>query len=77
MEKIIIIKMCLFVMQMNAMIWKENIRFMSFIVGILQAACDEDAEKYERAFVLQLLASGGSGGSKEVLILFFLSCCWY
>ncbi|KAH8512311.1 hypothetical protein Peur_052996 [Populus x canadensis] len=32
---------------------------------LLQAACDEGAEKYERAFVLQLLASGGSGGSKE------------
>ena len=50
-------------------------RFMSFIVGILQAACDEDAEKYERAFVLQLLASGSSRGSKEVLnFLFFLFC---
>ncbi|XP_011021337.1 PREDICTED: uncharacterized protein LOC105123442 isoform X4 [Populus euphratica] len=34
---------------------------------LLQAACDEDAEKYERAFVLQLLASGGSSGSKEFL----------
>jgi hypothetical protein len=42
-----------------------------FHCGILQAACDEGAEKYERAFVLQLLASGSSGGSKEVLNCLF------
>ena len=43
-----------------------------FHFGILQAACDEEAEKYERAFVLQLLASGGSDGSKEVPNFIFL-----
>ncbi|KAG6743182.1 hypothetical protein POTOM_054130 [Populus tomentosa] len=36
-----------------------------YVALFINAACDEDAEKYERAFVLQLLASGGSGGSKE------------
>ncbi|KAG6742044.1 hypothetical protein POTOM_055328 [Populus tomentosa] len=36
-----------------------------YMALFINAACDEDAEKYERAFVLQLLASGGSGGSKE------------
>ncbi|KAJ6960559.1 uncharacterized protein [Populus alba] len=38
-----------------------------YVALFINAACDEDAEKYERAFVLQLLASGGSGGSKEFL----------
>ncbi|KAJ6402470.1 hypothetical protein OIU84_014546 [Salix udensis] len=38
-----------------------------FVALFINAACDEEAEKYERAFVLQLLASGGSGGSKEFL----------
>lgn len=38
----------------------------------LQAACDVEAEKYERALILQLLqlfGSDGSSGGKEVLIL--------
>ncbi|KAB5560934.1 hypothetical protein DKX38_005891 [Salix brachista] len=43
-----------------------------FVALFINAACDEEAEKYERAFVLQLLASGGSGGSKEVYKIKFL-----
>ncbi|EEF44542.1 conserved hypothetical protein [Ricinus communis] len=38
-----------------------------FISYVVNAACDDDAEKWERAFVLQLLGSGGSGGGKEFL----------
>ncbi|KAL3596834.1 hypothetical protein D5086_008471 [Populus alba] len=38
-----------------------------FVALFINAACDEGAEKYERAFVLQLLDCGGSGGSKEFL----------
>ncbi|KAJ6684305.1 hypothetical protein OIU85_007944 [Salix viminalis] len=38
-----------------------------YVALFINAACDEDAEKYERAFVLQLLASGSSRGSKEFL----------
>ncbi|KAF5751749.1 CCR4-NOT transcription complex subunit 11 [Tripterygium wilfordii] len=38
--------------------------FISFIVN---AACDDEAEKYERAFVLQLLGSVVSSSSKEFL----------
>lgn len=42
----------------------------------LQAACDEEAEKYERAFILLLL---GSANKKEVshlipFIIYFLNC---
>ena len=42
---------------------------------ILQAACKEEAEKYERAFILQLLASANSSNSKEVLRSFFSTLC--
>ena len=42
---------------------------------ILQAACNEEAEKYERAFILQLLASANSSNSKEVLRSFFSTLC--
>lgn len=38
-----------------------------FFLPCSQAACDDEAEKYERAFVLQLLTSAGSGNSKEVI----------
>ncbi|KAG5227249.1 CCR4-NOT transcription complex [Salix suchowensis] len=38
-----------------------------YVALFINAACDEDAEKYERAFVLQLLASGSSRDSKEFL----------
>ncbi|KAG7011101.1 CCR4-NOT transcription complex subunit 11 [Cucurbita argyrosperma subsp. argyrosperma] len=38
--------------------------FISFIVN---AASDEEAEKYERAFVFQLLATDSSSGGKEFL----------
>ncbi|KAB5516673.1 hypothetical protein DKX38_027321 [Salix brachista] len=38
-----------------------------YVALFINAASDEDAEKYERAFVLQLLASGSSRGSKEFL----------
>ncbi|XP_038705696.1 CCR4-NOT transcription complex subunit 11-like isoform X1 [Tripterygium wilfordii] len=38
-----------------------------FIFFIVNAACDDEAEKYERAFVLQLLGSVGSSSSKEFL----------
>lgn len=31
-----------------------------------QAASNEEAEKYERAFIFQLLASDSSSGGKEV-----------
>lgn len=37
----------------------------------VQAACDDEAEKCERAFILQLLGSGGSNGGKEVFLSFF------
>jgi hypothetical protein len=36
-------------------------------VGI-KAASDDEAEKYERAFILQLLGSDGSSSGKEVLL---------
>ena len=39
--------------------------FMSFLCTILQAACDVEAEKCERAFVLQLLQLFGSDGSNN------------
>ncbi|KAJ7000453.1 CCR4-NOT transcription complex subunit 11-like isoform X2 [Populus alba x Populus x berolinensis] len=52
-------------MQMNGS--ERKCEAYEFHCGILQAACDEGAEKYERAFVLQLLDCGGSGGSKEFL----------
>jgi hypothetical protein len=39
-------------------------------VGI-QAASDDDAEKYERAFILQLLGSDDSSSGKEVLFFQF------
>ncbi|GMI68570.1 hypothetical protein like AT5G18420 [Hibiscus trionum] len=38
--------------------------FISFLVN---AACDDGAEKYERAFILQLLSSSNSNSSKEFL----------
>ncbi|WJZ92304.1 hypothetical protein VitviT2T_011307 [Vitis vinifera] len=38
-----------------------------FISFLINAACNEEAEKYERAFILQLLASANSSNSKEVL----------
>ncbi|XP_043805609.1 CCR4-NOT transcription complex subunit 11 isoform X2 [Manihot esculenta] len=38
-----------------------------FISYIVNAACDDEAEKCERAFILQLLGSGGSNGGKEFL----------
>ncbi|KAJ4964639.1 hypothetical protein NE237_016488 [Protea cynaroides] len=38
--------------------------FVSFIIN---AACDDTAEKKERAFILQVLGSAGAGNSKEVL----------
>ncbi|GMH07664.1 hypothetical protein Nepgr_009504 [Nepenthes gracilis] len=38
--------------------------FISFIVN---AACDEAAQKYERALILQLLGAVGAGTGKEVL----------
>ncbi|KDP24230.1 hypothetical protein JCGZ_25887 [Jatropha curcas] len=38
-----------------------------FISYIVNAACDDEAEKCERAFLLQLLGSGSSTGGKEFL----------
>ncbi|GER30015.1 CCR4-NOT transcription complex subunit 11 [Striga asiatica] len=38
-----------------------------FISKLVDAACDDDAEKYEKAFVLQLLGSSSSNGGKELL----------
>ncbi|XP_031268805.1 CCR4-NOT transcription complex subunit 11 isoform X1 [Pistacia vera] len=38
-----------------------------FISLIINTACDDEAEKYERAFILQLLNSGSSSSSKEFL----------
>ncbi|XWS29968.1 hypothetical protein CRYUN_Cryun24cG0076700 [Craigia yunnanensis] len=38
--------------------------FISFLVN---AACDDGAEKYERAFILHFLGSGNSNSSKEFL----------
>lgn len=34
----------------------------------MQAASDDEAEKNERAFILQLLSSDGSSTGKEVLL---------
>ncbi|XP_044500677.1 CCR4-NOT transcription complex subunit 11-like [Mangifera indica] len=38
-----------------------------FISLIVNSACDDEAEKYERAFILQLLNSGSSSSSNEFL----------
>ncbi|KAL7152627.1 hypothetical protein ABFS83_04G110800 [Erythranthe nasuta] len=38
-----------------------------FISKLVNAACDEEAEKYERAFVLQLLGSSSTTNSRELL----------
>ncbi|XP_022741409.1 CCR4-NOT transcription complex subunit 11-like isoform X2 [Durio zibethinus] len=38
-----------------------------FISFLLNAACDDGAENYERAFILHLLGSGNSNDSKEFL----------
>ncbi|KAJ7970083.1 CCR4-NOT transcription complex subunit 11 [Quillaja saponaria] len=38
-----------------------------FITFLLNASCDDEAEKYERAFILQLLSSDGSNSGKEFL----------
>ncbi|KAK6153829.1 hypothetical protein DH2020_013468 [Rehmannia glutinosa] len=38
-----------------------------FISKLVDAACDDEAEKYERAFVLQLLGSSSVMNSKELL----------
>ncbi|KAF6175352.1 hypothetical protein GIB67_000376 [Kingdonia uniflora] len=38
-----------------------------FISFLLNAACDEGAEKMERTFILQLLGSGGANSNREVL----------
>ncbi|XP_057972019.1 uncharacterized protein LOC131160389 isoform X2 [Malania oleifera] len=38
-----------------------------FISLLINAACDDEAEKYERAFILQLLGSASVGNNKEVL----------
>ncbi len=40
---------------------------MCSTVGI-QAVSDDEAEKYERAFILQLLGSDGSSSGKKVLL---------
>ncbi|KAJ8765305.1 hypothetical protein K2173_012002 [Erythroxylum novogranatense] len=40
-----------------------------FIAALIHAASDEKAEKYERAFILQLLGYGSSSSSKEFLKL--------
>ncbi|EPS69283.1 hypothetical protein M569_05480 [Genlisea aurea] len=40
-----------------------------FISKLLDVACDEEAEKYERAFVLQLLGSSSSTSGKELIKL--------
>ncbi|KAL6994849.1 hypothetical protein U1Q18_041437 [Sarracenia purpurea var. burkii] len=38
-----------------------------FLSLLVNAACDDEAEKYERSFILQLLGSTNSGSIKEVL----------
>ncbi|KAK9292204.1 hypothetical protein L1049_020166 [Liquidambar formosana] len=38
-----------------------------FISLLVDAVCDDEAEKYERAFILQLLSHAGSGNNKEIL----------
>lgn len=40
-----------------------------FISFLINAACDDGAEKYERAFILHLLGSGNSNSNKEFLKL--------
>ncbi|GKV25417.1 hypothetical protein SLEP1_g34860 [Rubroshorea leprosula] len=40
--------------------------FISFLVN---AACDDKAEKFERAFIIHLLGSGSSNNSKEIVKL--------
>uniref|UniRef100_A0A7N2MRT4 CCR4-NOT transcription complex subunit 11 n=1 Tax=Quercus lobata TaxID=97700 RepID=A0A7N2MRT4_QUELO len=39
-----------------------------FINFIINTASDDEGEKYERAFILQLLGSDGSSSGKEVLL---------
>lgn len=38
-----------------------------FISLLINAACDDEADKFERAFILQLLNPGGSSDNKEIL----------
>ncbi|PIN00054.1 hypothetical protein CDL12_27442 [Handroanthus impetiginosus] len=38
-----------------------------FISQLVDAACDDEAEKYERAFILQLLGSSSTANCKELL----------
>lgn len=44
---------------------------------MLQSACDDEVEKFERAFLLQLLSSSSSNSNKEVLLsLLSLLICY-
>lgn len=52
---------------------RDDVPLMGFIyyflfLIMLQSACDDEVEKFERAFLLQLLSSSSSNSNKEVLL---------
>lgn len=61
---------------------RDDVPLMGFIyyflfLIMLQSACDVEVEKFERAFLLQLLSSSSSNSNKEVLLsLLSLLICY-
>lgn len=61
---------------------RDDVPLMRFIyyflfLIMLQSACDDEVEKFERAFLLQLLSSSSSNSNKEVLLsLLSLLICY-
>lgn len=61
---------------------RDDLPLMGFIYCFLflimvQSACDDEVEKFERAFLLQLLSSSSSNSNKEVLLsLLSLLICY-
>lgn len=61
---------------------RDDVPLMGFIyyflfLIMLQSACDDEVEKFERAFLLQLLSSSSSNSNKEVLLsLLSLLICY-
>lgn len=47
----------------------HNLVPAAYTFSNFQAACDHEAENFERAFILQLLGSSSSTSSKEVCTL--------
>lgn len=61
---------------------RDDVPLMGFIyyflfLIMLQSACDDEVENFERAFLLQLLSSSSSNSNKEVLLsLLSLLICY-